>query len=164
MSGPSEAYRQHHDVAAPQIDASAFRQGWRVSTRLDALLAEGAIEPSDYEAAAALRRDWEAASGVRARPLMSFGARGGPGGSGGGIDRLAALARLRRLGDTLGRFDLRLLEQCVVLDQSWALTGRQHGVADTTARRWTIAALRRLGAAWIANRPGRAGIRAAGGA
>jgi hypothetical protein len=145
-TGPSEAYRQHHDVAAPQVDARAFRQGWRVATRLDALVVEGAIEPWDYEAAQKFRRDWDAAIGQRAPSLMTLRGAGGAGRDGGAIDRLGAATRLRRIADELGRFEFRLLEQCVVLDQSWALTGRQHQVADTTARRWTINALRRLGA------------------
>jgi hypothetical protein len=142
-TAPSEAYRQHHDVAAPQVDARAFRQGWRVSTRLEALLDEGAIEPIDFEAALAFRRDWDAANGVRGRSLMTFGG-GGRGRDSSAVDRLGALARLRRIAEALGAFDVRLIEQCAVLDQSWALTGRQHAVADTTARRWTILALLRL--------------------
>ena len=44
MPQPSAAYRQHHDVEAPRVDTSAFRQGWRVVTRLDALASEGAID------------------------------------------------------------------------------------------------------------------------
>jgi hypothetical protein len=29
-NAPSDAYRQHHDIEAPQVDASSLRQGWRV--------------------------------------------------------------------------------------------------------------------------------------
>jgi hypothetical protein len=76
---------------------------------------------------------------------MTFsGAGGGRGRDSGAIDRLGALARLRRIAEALGPLDVRLIEQCVVLDQPWAATGRQHSVADTTVRRWTILALRRL--------------------
>jgi hypothetical protein len=37
-------YRQHHDVTAPQVDSTAFRQGWRVAARLDGLLESGRID------------------------------------------------------------------------------------------------------------------------
>ena len=60
------------------------------------------------------------------------------------MSRLDALADLRLVADLLGAFDCKLLEACVIRDQPWAITGRQHAVADTTARRWTIAALARL--------------------
>jgi hypothetical protein len=145
MAEPSASYRQHHDVEAPQVDAAAFRQGWRVRSRLDVLLDEGAIEPRDYEAAAAFRRDWEIAFSERTPALMTFRSPSiGRVGSG-PVDRLAALARLRRIAEALGPFDCKILEQCCVLDLAWAAIGRAHQVADTTARRWTIAALRRLG-------------------
>jgi hypothetical protein len=145
-TGPSEAYRQHHDVTAPQVDARAFRQGWRVRSRLDVLLDEDAIEPRDYEAAATFRRDWEIAFSNRAPALMTFRSPSIGRVGAGPVDRLAALARLRRVADALGPFDCKLLEQCCVLDLAWVAIGRTHQVADTTARRWTIAALRRLGA------------------
>jgi|SRR5580692_4052144 hypothetical protein len=142
MAQPSDAYRQHHDVAAPRIDAKSFRQGWRIVTRLDVLFDEGAIDGATYEAGAAFGRDWEVGLNQRS-PLMSFGRRGGAPGSG-AIDRLKVLARLRRIAAALGPFDTRLLQECIILDQPWTVTGREHGVADTTARRWTIAALGRL--------------------
>jgi hypothetical protein len=43
-NAPTPIYRQHHDVAAPQVDDRAFRQGWRVSTRLDGLYETGRID------------------------------------------------------------------------------------------------------------------------
>ena len=147
MSQPSTAYRQHHDVEAPRVDASAFRQGWRVVTRLDALASEGAIDAAIYAAAVEFRLAWEIALGrCGAPPLMEMRTGGRRSPDGAMMSRLDALAALRLVADSLGAFDCKLLEACVILDQPWAVTGRQHAVADTTARRWTIAALARLAA------------------
>jgi len=165
MAEPSALYRQHFDVEAPRVDAGAFRQGWRVRSRLDVLLDEGAIDNAAYEAGRRFRRAWEIAFAERAPALMAFTARSTGRAGAGPVDRLAALARLRRIAEALGPFDCRLLEQCVVLDLAWTAIGRQHQVADTTARRWTIAALRRLGELPAPDRPARepGGARAASG-
>ena len=156
MAEPSALYRQHFDVEAPRVDAGAFRQGWRVRSRLDVLLDEGAVGNEAYEAARLFRRAWEIAFSERTPAmLMSFSARSVGRAGAGPVNRLAAVSWLRRIAAALGPFDCRLLEQCVVLDLAWTAIGRQHQVADTTARRWTIAALRRLGELSAADRPAR---------
>jgi hypothetical protein len=53
---PTPAFRQHHDVAAPQVDSTAFRQGWRVASRLDQLLEAGRIGREAWDAAHTWRR------------------------------------------------------------------------------------------------------------
>jgi len=53
---PTPEFRQHHHVETPRIDATAFRQGWRVQTRLDALLEAGRIDREQFEAAQIWRR------------------------------------------------------------------------------------------------------------
>ena len=155
MAEPTALYRQHHDVDPPRVDAGAFRQGWRVRSRLDVLHDEGAIGDAAYEAARQFRRAWEIAFSERSPSLMSFSARSTGRAGGGPVDRLAVVSWLRRIGAALGPFDCKLLEQCLVLDLAWAAIGRQHQVADTTARRWTIAALRRLGELPTPDRPAR---------
>lgn len=142
-NAPSESYQQHHDVVAPRVDARAFRQGWKVATRLDGLHVEGVIDGATYEAGVRFRRDWEHGFHERSTWLASSG-RGGKGSSQGTIDRLAALGRLRRIAAKLAPLDYKLLEQCAVLDLPWAAIGRSQHVAETTAKRWTVAALCRL--------------------
>jgi hypothetical protein len=44
-------FTYHHDVTAPQDDDRAFRQGWRVAARLDALLETGRIDRDAWEIA-----------------------------------------------------------------------------------------------------------------
>jgi hypothetical protein len=144
MAQPSDYYRVHHDVSAPRIDLHTFRQGWRVLTRLDGLLIDGAIDEATYAAAIDFRRDWETGLEQRGSRLMSLHS-GGSSQTDRMTARLGALRRLRAIAESLGALDCKLIEQCVVLDQRWTETARQHGVTDKTVRRWTIAALGRLG-------------------
>ena len=59
-NAPSAARLRHAEaIDAPRIDALAFRQGWRVVTRLDGLLAAGLIAPGVWQAAAEYRAAWE---------------------------------------------------------------------------------------------------------
>ena len=54
-TGPTAAYRQHHDVEAPRVDERHFLPAWRVLTRLDGLLADHAITSAEWHAAADFR-------------------------------------------------------------------------------------------------------------
>jgi hypothetical protein len=146
MAEPSDHYQQHHDVSAPRVDRHTFRQGWRVLSRLEGLLIDGAIDEATYAAAVRFRRDWETGLEQRGASLMSFHS-GGASQTDRATARLGALGRLRRVAESLGALDCKLVQQCVILDQRWTETARQHGVTDKTARQWTIAALRRLGRA-----------------
>ena len=58
--------------------------------------------------------------------------------------RLDALAELRAVRRRLGAFAYGLLEACVVDDCSWAALGRRLHIDPTTARSWSIMALREL--------------------
>jgi hypothetical protein len=144
---PSAEYLAHHDVDAPRVDATAFRQGWRVRSRLAQLHTDGAISARAFVAGVQYAVDWEVAYGRgRSAPLMMM-----PGG--GGADeharmgqRLDAVTRLREAGDHLGPLATRLVEHCVVDDLAWAAIARTHSVTAPTARRWTIAALKHLAA------------------
>jgi hypothetical protein len=140
---PTRAYRQHHDVTAPRVDATAFRQGWRVETRLFGLLTAGLITAATYEAGNRYRDDAEV---VLARG-SSGGLGGSPGGSGDGDGlswRLDALGRLRAAQAALGTFRALLVTRCAVADASWVAMARECGTTDKTVRRWTIAALEAL--------------------
>jgi hypothetical protein len=142
---PSRFARQHHqDLEPPRVDAAVFRQGWRIVTRLDGLLADGAIDLPAWSAAVAFRTAWERATAVpqRGPPLMTMRGSGTPGGA--SLARLEAVGRLRRVADALGPFHCRLLQGCVVLDLSWSEMARQHHVDRSTIRRWTVRALDRL--------------------
>jgi hypothetical protein len=143
MSGPSDAYRQHHDVAAPRIDADCFRPGWRIETRLDALLVEGAIDAATWEAGQKFRTDWDTGIGLR-RSTSPVRVQGSP--DGGMTGRLSALARLRHIADALGGFECRVLELCVIRDLTWREMGRALAVHGETAKRYAVAALWALGA------------------
>jgi hypothetical protein len=143
MSGPSDAYRQHHDVAAPRIDAVCFRPGWRIETRLDALWVEGAIDAATWQAGLNFRNDWEAGIGLRGGALPVRVQSSPDGGMGA---RLGALARLRRIADALGAFQCRVLDLSVVRDLPWREAGRALGVHRETAKRYAVTALRALAA------------------
>lgn len=145
VSTPDAFIRQHRqDLEPPRVDARVFRQGWRIVTRLDGLLADFAIDATTWAAARAFRQTWEAALALPGRgpPLMVRAGTGTPGGA--SLARLDAVGRLRRLADALGPFHCRLLQAHVVLDLSWSEMARQHHVDRTTIRRWTIRALERL--------------------
>jgi hypothetical protein len=67
-SAPTPAYRQHHDVTAPQVDSTAFRQSWRVATRLNSLLEPGRIDREAWDCATEWRRWAETVTSSRAQP------------------------------------------------------------------------------------------------
>jgi hypothetical protein len=145
---PSRAYRRHHAVEAPRVDARAFRQGWRVSTRLDRLLAAGLIDGGVWQAAADYRAAWEAA--LELRSGIDAGRMTGNGGDreAAMLARMSHASRLRRVDGQLGLLASWLVFACVIEDQSWHRMGRRLGVRNTTAQSWTIAALRRMTALW----------------
>lgn len=141
---PSAEYRTHHDVEAPRVDATTFRQGWRVETRLDALYASGAIDEEAYAAAIAYRVTWEMGLGSTSAMRAVVRLSGSPGR--GMALRLGAVAKLRRIGAALGPFGCWLVHRCVILDAPWSDTARALSVTDKTAKGWTIAAIRSLAA------------------
>ena len=146
MTQPTTFYRTHHEVAAPQVDAKAFRQGWRVISQLDALLAAQAIARSVWQAGDDFRRDYERAFG---KGLGGSGSAGSGGGhmrhaDGFAIGRLNAVRRVRHATRALGEPWITLVERCVVQDASWQATGRALGCSDKTARDRTVEALKRL--------------------
>jgi hypothetical protein len=151
MTAPSLAYRQHHDIEAPRVDALAFRQGWRVVTRLDALHRDGRISAGQWQAAVEYRAAWEralTAGGGGAGALVRIGA----GGAGdGAASRLAAavdgISRVRQVHAAIGGH-AALCFLCIVEDRSWADSGRALGRDPQTVRDWTVLAIAALARAW----------------
>ena len=151
---PTAEFRQHHDVHAPRVDRHAFRQGWRVHTRLDSLLAAGRITPGEWQAASEYRDTWGrvmAAMGATdvARLVLVAGASDAH-------ERLGrvvgAVTRLRRVEALTGSFAAALCFACVVQDRPWADTARILCRDPHTARAWTTEAIRVLAAAWTGAR------------
>jgi hypothetical protein len=140
---PTLSYAQHYEtLRAPQIDARAFRQGWQVTTRLEALFRDGAISAAAYEAGHQFRRDFEIGLLRRRSPIARL-----PGeldGSERESTRIVALGRLRGAIGFLGSFQAALVEACAVHDRSWEAIGRELSVTRKTALSWTAAALGRL--------------------
>jgi hypothetical protein len=148
---PTPQFRQHHTVETPQVDANAFRQAWRVQTRLDGLLESGRIDREQFEAAQAWRRWAETVTPFRAQSwdvrvdasLMANDA--------GMLFRVKAASSLRAAADALGELRIRLLEACVLRDRSWREIGDRLRVDAKTAIRYTVEAITAL-ADWHAGR------------
>jgi hypothetical protein len=150
MAGPTASYRQHREtIEAPRVDASTFRQGWRIGTRLDGLLADGRITLGEWEAAREYRDAWgrvlQAQGGATDLGTLRSGGNGGQ-------DRLLhvvdLIAKLRAVEGLIGRFPAWLCFVCVVEDRAWAATGRILHREHRTARDWTVMAIRLLAPAW----------------
>jgi hypothetical protein len=146
---PSPEFRSHHDVEAPRVDASAFRQGWKVATRLDQLHDVGAIDAATWNAAVQFRRDYELVRRGLAQSRVTFVGAGGRS----VIDehdrqfrRLEAASRLRRIADRLGVF-AAILQHFVGEDWAFARIAAALDVSPHTARHYVIVALNRLRAA-----------------
>jgi hypothetical protein len=150
-NSPTPQFRQHHQVQAPQVDGAAFRQGWRVATRLDGLLEAGRIDREQWDAAAEWRRWAEVISPMKAQswdlridtPLMPNDA--------GMLFRVNAASKLRACIAAIGELRIRLLECCVLRDRSWAEVGQAMRVSDKTAKDYVVEALGAL-ADWRAGR------------
>jgi hypothetical protein len=151
-NAPSAAYRQHHDVEAPQVDTTQFRQGWRVHSRLTGLAESGRIDREQLEATVTWG-NW--AERVATPGTSPWRIRVDGGGQGGGTfaDRqIDAAARLRESTAALGISRITLLGACVVEDMSWRRLGQRLGVAGDTARERVVEAIQAL-ALWLAGEP-----------
>ena len=159
LSNAPTAHRLQHVEAVedPKVDARAFRQGWRITSRLDALHRDGHITAGQWQAAVEYRTAWErvqrSMSGSSAPMRVS-------GGAGGGADRLAhvtdTISRLRAVEAHIGGTAAMLSHWCIVADHSWAATGRTLQRNPETVRDWTVAAIQALARAWSSarRRPG----------
>lgn len=149
MSNAPSAARSRHaeEIEPPRVDDRAFRQGWRVRTRLDTLLASGRIDAAVWQCAVEYRDAWE-------RILASQG--GGVGSRVSGatdphrrfLATIATTSRLRAIETMLGRRMATLCYASVVEDRSWASIGAIWRINPETARDWTVGAVRALAWAW----------------
>jgi hypothetical protein len=140
-AAPSLQFRQHHDVTVPQVDSTAFRQGWRVATRLDGLLEAGRIDREQWDTAQEWARwceliglshvqRWDVRQDAPCHPSDLPMLR-----------RVQAATKLRACVEALGGLRVRLLECCVVHDLSWSELGRRMRLDPKTATARTVEAL-----------------------
>lgn len=148
-NAPSAARLRHAEaIDPPRIDAVTFRQGWRVRTRLDALLAAGRIEAGTWQAAAEYRAAWETLLRSSAGTAPGLRVKGQGGASGGEAATLDRAARIRSVEIAIGAEAASLCRACAVEDLSWRTLGVRLGVRDVTAQARTVIALRALAMAW----------------
>jgi hypothetical protein len=155
-NAPTVSYARHHDVDPPRVDASTFRQGWRIRSRLDALHIAGLISAGEYQIGQEFRGACDRVRGVGLgnAPDIRTGGSGRPDGAHGAmLSAIATAARLRVVDDQLGPLFSLLCVQCCVHDVSWAHLGRAIHVDPKTARSYAVMALHRLGWVWIASAP-----------
>lgn len=150
VSTPTAHRAQHVEgIEAPAVDARAFRQGWRITSRLDALHRDGKLTAGEWQAAVEYRAAW---CRVLSASPRSFAPMRVSGFAGGGADRLATLTdtitRLRAVEAHIGATAAILAYWCIVADQSWAATGRKLQRNPETVRDWTTDAIRLLARAW----------------
>jgi hypothetical protein len=135
-------------IEPPRVDASTFRQGWRVRTRLDTLLADDRITPGQWQAAVEYRDAW-------ARVLQAGGGSSEGYRVSGGTDAhhrilglLATVTRLRVVHAAIGADFATLCFACAVEDRSWASIAATWSVNPETCRDRTARAVRALAVAW----------------
>ena len=156
-NAPSADRLRHAEaIEAPRVDAASFRQGWRVRTRLDALLAAGRITGADWQAAVEYRDAYGRAWGGRGGGFAGVVVSGGADLHAWQIARIATLAVLSGVERRIGTLATALVVACVIEDQSWATIAAMCRRNPETVRDWTALAIRGLAQAW-ATRQGRDG-------
>lgn len=152
-NAPTADLGQHVEaIDPPRVDAVSFRQGWRVRTRLDALLASRRITSGHWQAAVEYRDAW-------GRVLAAGGSPGGYRVSGGTdpnhriLGLLATVTRLREVHAAIGADFATLCFACAVEDRSWASIAAACRRNPETERDRAVRALRALASAWAGSRP-----------
>jgi DNA-directed RNA polymerase specialized sigma24 family protein len=151
-SRPTAEFRQHHRVEAPQVDSTAFRQGWRVATRLDGLLDARLIDRGQHGAACRWRTWAEKAAPLPAQAWDVRVDRSPVPNDTAALLRVQTAANLRAVAEALGPLRVRLLTMCVAEDRSWREIGDRLGMDGKTAKDWCAAAVVAL-AACLAGEP-----------
>jgi hypothetical protein len=149
---PTPQFQRHHTVERPQVDSTAFRQGWRVRTRLDGLLEAGRIDRKAWDAACLWRRWVERTTPLPAQAWDVRVDRSLVPNDAAALARVQTAARLRGVADALGPLRTRLLELSVRDDRSWREIGDRLRMDAKTARIWVAAAIAAL-AAFLAGEP-----------
>lgn len=147
-NAPTPELRGHvEDVEDPRVDERAFRQGWRIRTRLDQLLVDQRISPGEWQAATEFRSAWLSSRELTARE-SGIRIAGGTSGDAATLARLAAARKVRIVELAIGKLATALVIASVVEDLSWAAIGRQCQHNAETVRDWTVIAIRGLARAW----------------
>jgi hypothetical protein len=149
---PTPQFQQHHTVDRPQVDSTAFRQGWRVQTRLDGLLEAGRIDREAWDAACLWRRWVERTAPLPAQAWDVRVDRSLVPDDSAALARVQTAAKLRCVADALGPLRMRLLELSVRDDRSWREIGDRLRMDAKTACTWVAAAIAAL-AAFLAGAP-----------
>jgi hypothetical protein len=149
---PTPQFRRHHDVTAPQVDTTAFRQGWRVATRLDSLLEAGRIDREAWDCAHEWRRWAETVTPFRAQPWDVRVDISAVPTDAGMLLRVHAATKLREAAVAIGALRAKILEAVVLHDCSWRQLAQQLRVSDKTAMQRTAEAVVAL-ADWGSGRP-----------
>jgi hypothetical protein len=149
---PTPQFTRHHDVAAPQVDSRAFRQGWRVQTRLDSLLEAGRIDREAWDCTQEWRRWAETVTPFKAQlwdvrmDISSVPTDAGM------LLRVRAATKLREAAAALGELRIRLLDACVLKDRSWRDISGLLRISDKTAQNFVVEAITAL-TDWRCGRP-----------
>src|SRR6516225_6708264 len=138
---PTPQFQQHHTVETPQVNATAFRQGWRVQTRLDSLLETGRIDREAWDAACLWRRWVERTGSLPAQAWAVRVDRSPVPNDAAALARVQTAAKLRCVADALGPLRNRLLELAVRDDRSWRQIGDRLGIDGKTAQTWVANAI-----------------------
>jgi hypothetical protein len=152
---PTQDRAQHVEaIEAPRVDAAAFRQGWRVHTRLDRLLADDRITPGEWQSAVEYRDAWARILGAAGGDLGGARVSGGRDHHDRLLGQLGTLAQLRAVEARIGRLASALCVACIVEDRAWAWVALQCHRNPETVRDWTALAIRALAGAWAGRRGG----------
>jgi hypothetical protein len=156
MSNAPLADRLQHaeTIEPPRVDASSFRQGWLVRTRLDGLRLAGRISVEVWQAAVEYRDAWGRVGAGRSVALGGTRISGGCDVHDRQIGLVDTMADLTRVERRIGPPATLLVYHCAVNDLSWPEIGRRIGRSNHTAMTWTVLALRALALAWATRRPG----------
>ena len=141
---PTPEFRQHHDIAQPEISPQRRHAAWTIASRFLSL------HPDEATISAAERwySDWVyGLEGVRDQEKNSKV----DGQSTYGLTdaRLDALSRLTSVRESIGSFNVRLLYWCLVEDKDWTEVGKRIGCEYRTARKYTRKALAELVAHYV---------------
>jgi hypothetical protein len=145
---PTPEFTAHHDVEEPRVDERVFRQGWRVRTRLDQLLADRRITRDEWQAATEYRATWAKARELVAIEPGMLRVAGAASPDAGMIARLDAVTKLRIVEAAIGIEAARLLLASVVHDIAWAAMARFWACDPHTVRDATVRAIKALSPAW----------------
>lgn len=141
---PAPAFRRHHDVEPPRVDSTAFRQAWRVCSRLDSLLEAGRVDREAWDAAHAWRRWAETTAPYRAQLWDVRVDQSRVANDAAMLLRVKAATKLREVAAALGELRVRILEAVVMRDMAWTDLGRLLRLSDKAAKEWAAEALEAL--------------------